>query len=238
MASPVFERRRLYFRDGTGLWCIEKPAGDNLAGASRASASGGAEQPTAQDAGGPAHSASDACGQAIDDGPDLADSAKTAPVLSLHEWLFEYDATRDRIRRVSLIVEWTLALSALAWGGWELRRSRTKPGWAWLAVLVAALALATPCLAYQDRLGNAYHPVLAWCLAGALLSWVWGNSPTEARPRAWSPAPPPKTRPHAVRTLSGLTWGLVLGGMAGLLAHHLPAQLALMAYILMGWQRV
>jgi outer membrane protein assembly factor BamB len=217
IASPVFEDRRLYFRDVSGLWCIEEP----LPAASSA-VSAAPSPPVAQ--------------PPADDGPDLADTAKTAPLLSYSEWLLEYDQTRLPLRRFSLIFEWTFAAIALALGIAALRRAAERPGRFVIATFAATLAALFPLLMITDRVGNAYYAVGIWCLAGAFVVWKIITQPASLR-RSYGVANvrPPIPATKFSRALS-LTWGWLLGGAAGLAIHHIPFQLVVMWYVLTRWQ--
>ena len=211
IASPVFENRRLYFRDSSGLWCIEAPA-------------------TAAPVSSVASTAA-----LSDTGPDLADTAKTAPLLSYSEWLLEYDQTRLPLRRFSLIFEWSFAALAIVLGVWAARRAAAPPRFRVLTVFAMLLAGLTPLLMFTDRVGNAYYPVGVWCVAGGLIAWKYLTQPAPAVHRK-HPRPTQKEFSSFAKAYM-LSWGWLLGGAAGLAIHHIPFQLTLMWYVLTGWQK-
>ena len=205
IASPVFESRRLYFRNAEALWCIENP---------RASAE-------------PAAIATPAI--LLDDGPDLADTAKNAPLLPYFEWLLEYDQSRARLRLFCGVAEWLLAIGALGLSGWLLCRSEWKPGRGTILAMIVVLALTLPWLAHSDRVGNAFYPVAAWALAGPWLTLALAEKSGSARRGA--------TRATSAKSRSAtLGCGWLIGATAGLAAHYLPAQAVIIWYVLTGWQ--
>ena len=211
IASPVFENRRLYFRDNSGLWCIEAPAT-------------------------PAANPSPAMPATLTDtGPDLADTAKTAPLLSYSEWLLEYDQTRLPLRRFSLIFEWFFAALATALGIWAVRRAAARPNLRVLALFALVLGGLTPLLMVTDRVGNAYFPVGVWCIAGGLIAWKFLTQPPPAA--AVRGKRPVQRAQSSLAKAYLLSWGWLLGGAAGLAIHHMPFQLAVMWYVLTGWQK-
>ncbi len=212
IASPVFHERRLYFRDGTGLWCIEAPQDSPQAGA-------------------PALVAAPAPPMA-DEGPDLADSAKNAPLISYVDWLLQYDYSRDRIRRLSAICEWCLALILFLGSAWWCRASGRKPDWRWFALFLIGALLTLPWLGQADRAGNAHWPVLLWCAAGALFSL----RPAEDRHRCGPRQEYHRRRRASMSPAVSFVLGWILGSAAGLLAHCAPLFAVLAWYVLTGWQ--
>jgi hypothetical protein len=141
--------------------------------------------------------------------------------------MLEYDQTRRWLRIFSASVEWCAALATLLFVAWKIVRVRAAPSRAWKIALLLLAAGTLPWLFIADRIGNPYFPVLAWCLSGTLISLSYLQAPWRprfARPVTIAPS-------NGVRELS---WGWVLGGAVGVVIHHLPVQLVLIAYVLKG----